>query len=142
MTDGAELERGDGDRSTDGADFVPRPLGGRRTPPLLAWLVALGGVVALAVIGRLGSGSTGAVGESAGPTATRAASAAESSPIGLDAPRSTARPIAQNPSASSGAGPIRLEVVRTSASVFVHADIHLEHVTWVFVQVQTDFLGH
>lgn len=138
MTDDAEVELEVGGRPADGADFRPRRLARGRTPPLLVWIVALGGLVALGVAGRSGDGTAGSGGERATPAASRPAAVQDSSSTDSVVVRPTARPITGNPSASSGAGPIRLEVVRTSASIFVHADIHLERVAWVFVQVQTD----
>jgi len=138
MIDNTEVELEVADRPADGADFTPRRLGGGRTPPLLVWVVALGGLVALGVAGRSGDGAAGTGDERATPAASRPAAIQDASSTDSIVVRPTARPITGNPSASSGAGPIRLEVVRTSASIFVHADIHLERIAWVFVQVQTD----
>jgi hypothetical protein len=120
----------------EGADFAPQRLGGRRAPPLLAWVAALVAIVAIGFAGRAGSEAGGGGATSAPRTAAPAV--AEATPVGLPAAPATARPIAQNPRASVDEGPIHLELVRTRASIYVHADLHAAHVAWVFVQVQDD----
>ncbi|NJD30176.1 MAG: hypothetical protein FIA92_18070 [Chloroflexi bacterium] len=121
----------------DGADFTPQRLGGgRRAPSVVAWIVGLGGVAAIGFAGRAGTDAGGQV-DANGPRASVAAIVAAATPRTLTIPRATARPIAGNPTASSGSGPIRLQLVRTRGSIFVHADIHASKVSWVFVQVQT-----
>ncbi len=122
----------------EGADFAPQRLGGgRRVPSLLAWVVVLGAFVTVGVAGRAGAEDNGPPSGSDGPRGQVPAIDREATPGASPGAPATARPIARNPRASSDSGPIQMELVRTSASIFVHADIHARHVAWVFVQVQT-----
>lgn len=108
----------------------------RRRPPIvaLAWIGVLAGVVALGLSGRAPDESDVGAAVTAGPTALDVGSvllfpAASGAPI----PRASFRPA---PVISSQPGrPVSLEIQRHTESLFVHGDVNVAAVTWVFVSV-------
>lgn len=124
-------------REPEAADFsAARVEGPRRMQPILvaAWLVALGGMVALGLIGRstdpgTGAGAIASVGQSvsARPSAT-------------SQPTLIARlpdfPADVTPVQTNGPGPIQLQAQRHASRVFVHGDIYAADITWVFFSLQ------
>ena len=137
---------GSGAPPGDAASFDVRRLGdGRRRPAamLMAWLVGLGALVALGLAGR-DAPAVGAPGGTALPPLpslvagepTPGSFAAAPTPILVVADGSP-RPNGWRSRVSSGPGPVSLQVVRTAASMFVHGDIEVDDVVWVFVSVQS-----
>jgi hypothetical protein len=138
-----------GGRAPERADFVTaRVAGSRRRPPIaiLAWVVVLGGVVAVGLSGRSGGGegSPGAAEPAAAATHAAEPTARIASSFrvveGTRSPRfdpdfPTLPP--RNASETSAPGPIALEATRQASSVFVHGDVFADQVTWVFVSLQT-----
>jgi hypothetical protein len=132
----------DGGREANGrepetADFsAVRVQGPRRWQPILvaAWLVALGGMVALGLSGRSADSGTGT---GAVPSIGQSVSAR---PSATTQPTLIARfpgfPADVTPVQTSGPGPIQLQAQRHASSVFVHGDIYAPDITWVFFSLQ------
>jgi hypothetical protein len=124
-------------RERETADFsAVRLQGPRRQQPILvaAWLVALGGMVALGLSGRstdsgTGTGAAASIGQSvsARPSAT-------SEPTLIA--RLPGFPADVMPVQTSGPGPIQLQAQRHAGRVFVHGDIYASDITWVFFSLQ------
>ena len=133
---------GAGGRGPEQADFAAARVGGsrRRSPvAVLAWIVVLGGVVAVGLSGRSGGGA-GAPGAADTAAATGIASSSFHLVEGSRSPRfdpdfPTAPP--RNVSETSPPGPINLEATRQASTVFVHGDVFAQQVTWVYVSLQT-----
>ena len=113
-------------REPEGATFASTRVPGRRgLPPVLVlgFLAVLAGIVIAALGGRTGGGS--AVIPSLAPASPADLAVGATVPDGL-------------PMVTSGPGPIQLQANRESASMFVHGDVFVERVTWVFVSLQDD----
>jgi hypothetical protein len=124
-------------RVPEGAMFEAARLGGpRRRPsmPVLAFAALLTWVVAIGISGRTPAAAPGVTG----------------SPVALASPVTTTRPVSpgpEGPPAGPGAspdqapiatttdGPIQLIVSRRPETIFVHGDVFVEQVTWVFVSL-------
>jgi len=129
----------DGPRDPDRASFASADVAGRRgRAPLivLAGVAVLASIVGVGVGGRSASPPTGepraAVASASvpSPLATGAAPVPTPAvPTGLDAAR---------PLVTSGPGPIQLQARRTAASVFVHGDVFVPRVTWVYLSLRTE----
>lgn len=124
-------------REPETADFsAVRVQGPRRWQPILvaAWLVALGGMVALGLSGRstdsgTGTGAVPSIGQSVG---TRPSATSQPTLIA----RVPGFPADVTPVQTSGPGPIQLQAQRHASSVFVHGDIYAADITWVFFSLQ------
>ena len=140
---------GSSGRAPEGADFeAARVAGSRRRPPIavLAWVVILGGVIAIGLSGRSGSAAGGTA---TGQAAATTLDVAPTGPRGLssfrvvEGPRSprfdpdfpTLPP--RTTTETSAPGPIGLQATRHPSTVFVHGDVFAGQVTWVFVSLQT-----
>jgi hypothetical protein len=124
-------------REPETADFsAVRVQGPRRWQPILvaAWLVALGGMVALGLSGRSADSGTGT---GAVPSIGQSVSAR---PSATTQPTLIARfpgfPADVTPVQTSGPGQIQLQAQRHASSVFVHGDIYAPDITWVFFSLQ------
>jgi hypothetical protein len=143
---------GDGSnrRAPESADFAARVGGARRRPPIaiLAWVVVLGGFVAVGLSGRFGgagAAAPGAVGTAAASTLEaestgRIASSSFRIVEGSRSPRfdpdfPTPPPV--DTTETSPPGPLSLEATRHPSAVFVHGEVFADKVTWVFVSLQT-----
>jgi hypothetical protein len=139
---GGPAERGPAEGGGPGeehADFaaarVSAPL---RRPPilLLAWLVVLGGVVALGLSGQ-SAGDTGAA-PLGGAIATLSAriTALPTVPVSPTVGTVPPSPLQLAPIESNGPGPIQLLARRHPETVFVHGDVYAENITWVFLSLR------
>jgi len=123
-------------RPPEHADFAAARVGGRRRSPIVAlgWIGVLAGVVALGLSGRTPDASGVGATATSGPTALDVGSIVLSqAPSGAPIPRASFRPA---PVISSQAGrPVALQVQRHPDTMFVHGDVNVAAVTWVFVAV-------
>jgi hypothetical protein len=131
-------------REPEGATFASVRVPGRRgLPPVLVvgFVAVLAGIVVAGLGGRTGGGSPVipplglaspgglAAGATLGATPSELPRRPGFTPVFLpDGP----------PMVNSGPGPIQLQANRHSASIFVHGDVFVERVTWVFVSLQDD----
>jgi hypothetical protein len=128
------------ERAPESATFETTSVAARRARPpmfIAGFLVVLGAMIAVSVGSRgvpAATAAPAALGKSPAPSIapTPAASATAIRPIPslpdvLDAPVMT-----------SGPGDIQLLARRARASIFVHGDVFIPKVTWVFVSLQDD----
>jgi hypothetical protein len=134
-------ERGEPAARIDpGATFASTRVGGpRRRPPIavVGLVVAAGALVAIGIGGRGLVGGAGA-GSSARPTRGAVATAAgppSASPTETGTPGSP-RPVT-GPEMTSAPGLIELVARRQVNSVFVHGDVFIDRVTWVYVSLRS-----
>jgi len=142
-------EEGSAGRPPESADFAAARVGGsRRRPPIavLAWVLILGGMVAVGLGGRSGSGGGGAAGGQTTGVAGVVPTLAPPAPSFLRLVEGTKSPRfdpdfptlpPRNPTETGPPGPIELQATRHPSTVFVHGDVFAEQVTWVFVSLQT-----
>jgi len=141
---------GAGGRPPESADFAAaRVAGSRRRIPIaaLAWVVILGGVVAIGLSGRLGRpGGPGAAAHDAGAATVDVAITTRPAPSfiriveGTKSPRfdpDFPSPSPRDVEETSEPGPIALDATRQASAVFVHGDVFADQVTWVFVSLQS-----
>lgn len=118
-----------------------------RTPILAAAaLLAIGGLAVVGLSGRdLGSGpgagglgsGAGAVASGRSPGTQALATAPPATPAATDEVEVTFAPApVAGPQMTSEPGPIQLSARRQPNSVFVHGDVFVPDVTWVFVSLQ------
>jgi len=126
-------------RPPESATFAGRVGNGRGRPPLLAlgFVVLLAGMVAVGVGGHAPGpsplASSAAAGGSTPPVAaTFQHSSPEREPVPLAA--SPSPPMA--PVVTSLGGPIEIRARRHPETMYVHGDVYVERVTWVFVSLQ------
>jgi hypothetical protein len=125
-------------RVPEGATFEAARLGGpRRRPSLLVLTFAavLTGVVAVGISGRMPAAAPGVPGS---PIAQGSADTTEgpASP-GPEGPTSgPGSSPDQAPTVMTTDGPIQLIIRRHPETMFVHGDVFVEQVTWVFVSLQ------
>jgi len=127
------------ERPPEHADFAAARVGGRRRPPIVAlgWIGVLASVVALGLSGRTPERSGVGATATSGPTTLGVGSvvpsgASSSAPV----PRASFRPA---PVISSQPGrAVALQVQRHPDTMFVHGDVNVAAVTWVFVAVIDD----
>lgn len=126
-------------REPESASFeIARVPSRRASPPIfiLGFLAVVGAIVAVGV----GGGSSGQ--PSFPPVAF-------DSPVVTAAPTSSPSPAPTSPSVrpfgstgtqvyASGTGPIELQARRLSTSMYIHGDVFVPQVTWVFVSLQDD----
>jgi hypothetical protein len=120
----------------EGASFATASVAsGRGSQPLLilGFIVAVGAVVAIGVGGQASGPASTPHAAIASPTAAPARTAA-SGP--LPTRQQSAR--AAGPVVTSEAGDVQLLARRASSSIFVHGEVFLPRVTWVFVSLQDD----
>ncbi|HUQ42991.1 MAG TPA: hypothetical protein VM451_01070 [Candidatus Limnocylindria bacterium] len=124
--------------ASDGASFASTRISPpRRRPPIvvLGFLVAVGALVAVGIAGRPATPSA-----TARPVAAATSRPSEPAP-GSAAPTAEAsvapsrQPIG-GPRMTSEPGPLALAAQREVDSVFVHGDVFVKRVTWVFVSVR------
>jgi hypothetical protein len=127
------------ERPPEQVDFAAARIGrGRRRPPIvaLAWIVVLAGAVGLGLSGRspdeAGAGTATTVTFAAGtpgPTIRQVPTQTPFERIALPpAPVITSEP----------GRPISLQIQRHTESLFVHGDVNVAAITWVFVSVIDD----
>jgi hypothetical protein len=127
-----------GTGAAEGATFEATRLGGpRRRPPVfvLAFAALLTGVIAIGISGRTPAAAPAVLGSpvaqgSAAPTGAPGSPGREGPPVG---PRFSPD---QAPIVSTTDGPIQLLVRRHPETMFVHGDVFVDRVTWVFVSLQ------
>ena len=124
-------------REPETADFsAARLQGPRRRQPIIvaAWLVVLGGVVALGLSGRSpdSTGAAGAIASIPPPVGARAPTARQPTVI----VRLPDFPADVTPVQTSGPGPIQLTAQRNANTVYVHGDVYPVNITWVYFSLQ------
>lgn len=139
-------------RAPEGATFSGRIDRRRSGPPIfvIAFVLLLGGVVAIAIAGRApaGAGRAGTSGVAASPAASPATAVASRPPATFMRDPSDPFPLPSDaPQASPGSapivasvpgGPISLQLRRHPETMFVHGDVLAPGVTWVFVALIDD----
>jgi hypothetical protein len=107
----------------------------RGSPPIfiLGFLVVIGGLIAVSVGSRGSAGATSAPVALGSPVATSSRSVVPT-PTPVASPVRSVEPAV----ATTGPGDIELLARRSSASIFVHGDVFVPMVTWVFVSLQDD----
>jgi hypothetical protein len=126
------------EREPESATFETVQVAVRRgRPPLLivGFVVVLGGLIAVSV------GSRGLPGATSAPLALPASPSSPtpgSSPAPSQAPLPSPPELVDLPVMTSGPGDIELLARRARASIFVHGDVFVPGVTWVFVSLQDD----
>ncbi len=128
-------------RDPESASFETARVGVRRTrPPLsvVGFLVLIGGLVAVGVGGR-GPAPAPSVPliAAASPSPTIEPAGVAQSPPAVVFPGPSSSPDAA-PIITSGPGPIELLARRHPETMFVHGDVFVPRVTWVFVSLQDD----
>ena len=124
-----------GGRPTESAAFDPVRVTARRARPPL---VVFGVIAVFASIVAVG------VGGQARPVATAPAAAAASPQPTLLSVQQSRLPAVPTflpdiaPIVTSGPGVIQIQARRDDTTMFVHGDIYLPHVTWVFLSLQDD----
>ena len=127
--------RPSGERPPDSASFEPVRLTTRRARPPVVILGFLAVVASIVAIG---------VGGESRPAATATAAALPSirpTRLPTQPTRLPAVPTFQPqlaPIVTSGPGVIQIQARRDDTTMFVHGDIYLPHVTWVFLSLQDD----
>ena len=126
-------------REPEGATFEAIRIGGRRQRPpifVLAFAALIAGLVAVGLGSRSSAGGPAALGSpvalasglrTPAPVATRRIVPAPSSPLSSPA---------MAPVVTSGSGPIVIQARRHPETMYVHGDVFVERVTWVFVSLQ------
>ena len=134
------------ERPLESAAFETARVGGRRAP---VPFVLLGSLAVLAAIVGVGVGGRGTPAATfAAPAAVASASARPSEAAPSETapnpgpPTARAAPATPMPAviATSGPGPIELSASRRAEGVFVHGDVFVPKVTWVYVSLR-DALG-
>lgn len=141
---------GAGGRPPESAGFAAaRVAGSRGRIPIaaLAWVVILGGVVAIGLSGRIaGPGGPGAAADRSGASIVDVATTAQPAASfirlveGTKSPRfdpDFPSPSPRDVEETSEPGPIALDATRQASAVFVHGDVFADQVTWVFVSLQS-----
>lgn len=139
-------DAGGRDRPTESAAFEPARLagpggpGGVRPPVLgVAFVAVLAIVVAAGLSGRSSPGAFPVSGEN---IALASGGASSGEPIASFVPPSPAAmpafPADTGPLLTSGPGDLQLQAKRHPESIFVHGDVFVPRVTWVFVSLQDD----
>ena len=126
-------------REPESASFETARVAARRTRPpflVLGFLVAIGGLVAVGVGGRGPAAPTSAPPVAvASPSQPRASALVVPTPIVLVP--GPAMPVAA-PIFTSGPGPIQIVARRHPETMYIHGDVFVPRVTWVFVSLQDD----
>jgi hypothetical protein len=117
-------------RAPESATFETARVGGGRRPPIFAgaFLLLVGGMVVVGIAGRAPADPPAVAGASIGVGAGAATPAA---PVVSLAPSPDSAPVVTN-----GDGPIVLQARRHPETVYVHGDVFVDRVTWVFVSLQ------
>jgi hypothetical protein len=117
-------------RPPESATFEATRVGGGRRPPVFAaaFVLLVGGMVAVGIAGREPAKPPAVAGASIelGPPA-----ASPVAPVVSLVPSPDSAPVVTN-----GEGPIVLQARRHPETVYVHGDVFVEQVTWVFVSLQ------
>ena len=123
-------------REPEGASFAGRVAGRRGRPPTFV-LVFLAAVASLVVVG-VGGRAPATPATIPAPATQSAAAAASAPPASIPRvifettpPRATPAPILTSPD-----GPIVLKARRHPETMYVHGDVFVDRVTWVFVNLQ------
>ena len=127
-------------REPESASFETARVAARRTRPPIFVLGFLGVIAALVVVGV--GGRVPASPTSAPPVAVRSPSPIPTSAIATPAPPVVfPRPV-ESPDAApiftSGPGPIQIVARRHPETMYIHGDVFVPRVTWVFVSLQDD----
>jgi hypothetical protein len=126
-------------REPDGATFEAiRIGGGRQRPPvfLLAFAAVIGGLVAVGLGTRSPDGGPAALGSPVALTTLFRTPAPAPSRRIVPGPSSSLSSPDMAPVVSSGDGAIVIEARRHPETMYVHGDVFVERVTWVFVSLQ------
>jgi hypothetical protein len=138
----AGMQPEDRRRPPEHAEFEAARVGGSRRSqaPVLAvlgFVVVLGAIVAIGLGGRIPSGSTSILPGGARPSASVAPSVVEPTPAEATA-RPRPSPLPGAPLLTSGPGPIQLVAQPSATGMFVHGDVFVPRVTWVYVSLSDD----
>ncbi len=127
-------------REPESASFETVRVGARRTGPpffLVGFLVIIGGLVAVGVGGR-----PPAIAPTAPPVAAGSPGSSTFDGVLPTPPAVVFRDPRASPDAApimtSGPGPIEIVARRHPETMFVHGDVFVPRVTWVFVSLQDD----
>lgn len=129
-------------REPEGATFDATRVGGRRQRPptfLLVFVTVIAGMVAVGLGSRGSAGGSAALGSPvalASETGTEAPTS--SAGAGVVGPRSPQSSPGMAPVVTTGPGPIVIKARRHPETMFVHGDVFVERVTWVFISLQDE----
>ncbi len=126
-------------RAPEGATFEAIRIGGRRQRPpffVLAFAAVLTGLVAVGLGTRAPAGGGGVPGSPAAVASGLRTPAPVPSRGIVAAPTSRLSSPAMAPVVTSGPGPIVIQARRHPETMYVHGDVFVERVTWVFVSLQ------
>lgn len=109
----------------------------RGRPPIfvLGFLMVIAALVVVGVGGRASVAPTLPPVAVDSPAVTAGPSPAPTVPLGAIRPLAS---FATGPVVRSGLGPVQLEAQRLSASMYIHGDVFVASVTWVYVSLQDD----
>lgn len=124
------------------AEFEAARVGGSRRSQapviaVLGFVVVLGAIVAIGLGGRVPPGATSILPGGARPSASLAPSVLVPTPAEATA-RPLLSPLPAAPLLTSGPGPIQLIAQRGAGGMFVHGDVFVPRVTWVYVSLSDD----
>lgn len=127
-------------REPEGATFEAIRVGGRRQRPpifVLAFAAVIAGLVAVGLETRSPAGGAAALGSPVA-VASRLVSPAPVSTTreGVVGPGSSLFSPDMAPVVTNGEGPIEIHARRHPETMYVHGDVFVERVTWVFVSLQ------
>jgi hypothetical protein len=127
---GEDAGTGYATRSPESATFATTRVGGGRRPPVFAaaFVLVVGGMVVIGIAGRAPADPPAMAGTS---IEQGGGGASPSAPVLTIAPSPDRAPVVTN-----GDGPIVLQARRHPETVYVHGDVFVDRVTWVFVSVQ------
>jgi hypothetical protein len=137
------LQPEDRGRPHEHAEFEAARVGGpgRTRAPIIAalgFVVVLGAIVAAGVGGRSPSGAVSVIAGGAQPSAGVAPSLVAPTPGRASPTHPAATFVPAAPLLTSGPGPIQLVAQRSSEGMFVHGDVFVARVTWVYVSLYDD----
>jgi len=107
---------------------------------LLGFAVVLVAMVAIGISGRIAGPGAGEAGPGDGGAEPGTAAATAGPPAATPRPSLPRFEPDDGPVYTSEPGPFELAAKRHPETVFVHGDLHAEHITWIFVSVR-DELG-
>ena len=126
-------------RAPEGATFEAIRIGGRRQRPpifVLAFAVVITGLVALGLGTRSPGGGPAVLGSAVALTTPLRTPAPDPSRRIVAGPSSGLSSPAMAPVVTSDPGPIVIQARRHPETMYVHGDVFVERVTWVFVSLQ------
>jgi hypothetical protein len=126
-------------RAPEGATFEAIRIGGRRQRPpifMLAFAAVITGLVAVGLGTRSPGGGPAALGSPVALTTPLRTPTAVPSRAIVPGPSSGLSSPDRAPVVTSGDGPIVIQARRHPETMYVHGDVFVERITWVFVSLQ------